>query len=216
MTYIGLNKKDEMRVFNTINGKAKGLNSSLLDFHDAKLANDLAEEKPELYIALALNDDKNSPWYKKLDLGGQKTTGITRKASLRTLQKAIKAFLNESKLLSNNNPENIYNMVLNYWIAITLVLSDEWSDSRKHMLTKGIGVYALFNMAAYIVNEKNKPIENYSPDYFACILSDFVNEIDWSNKGDFKGLGGQSGVTEATVIIIDSYKKSKLRLVKNG
>jgi DGQHR domain-containing protein len=55
MTFIGLSVEDEMRIFNTINGKAKGLSSSLLDFHEAKLSKDLAYTKPELYIALHLN-----------------------------------------------------------------------------------------------------------------------------------------------------------------
>jgi hypothetical protein len=44
MCYIGLTEREEMEIFSVINGKAKGLSTSLLDFHDATLATDLAKE----------------------------------------------------------------------------------------------------------------------------------------------------------------------------
>ena len=59
--------KEEMEVFNTINSKAKGLNTSLLDFHRTKLEEDLLENNPELFIATELNNSIDSPWYKQLD-----------------------------------------------------------------------------------------------------------------------------------------------------
>ena len=71
ITYVGLSLKEEMRVFNTINSKSKGLSGSLLDFHDSRLISNIESSKPELVIALRLNDDERSPWYKQLDLGGQ-------------------------------------------------------------------------------------------------------------------------------------------------
>ena len=44
MCYLGLSERDELEVFNVINSKAKGLSTSLLDFHEATLAGDLAAE----------------------------------------------------------------------------------------------------------------------------------------------------------------------------
>ena len=44
MTFLGLTELEEMEVFNTINGKAKGLSASLLDFHSAQLSTDLASD----------------------------------------------------------------------------------------------------------------------------------------------------------------------------
>ena len=46
---------------------------------------------------------------------------------------------------------------------------------------------------------------NVNPDaiFINAQLSDFLTEIDWSNNGQFKGLGGQSGVKEAINIIRD-------------
>ena len=69
-----------MEVFNIINSKAKGLSTSLLDFHDATLATDLARERPELFIALHLNNNSDSPWYRQLDLGGSSTLGLYAKS----------------------------------------------------------------------------------------------------------------------------------------
>ena len=40
MCFIGLSEREEMEIFNVINSKAKGLSSSLLDFHDAQLSTD--------------------------------------------------------------------------------------------------------------------------------------------------------------------------------
>src|SRR4029077_16288413 len=52
MCFLGLTAREEMEVFRIINSKAKGLSTSLLDFHDAQLATDLCQERPELFIAL--------------------------------------------------------------------------------------------------------------------------------------------------------------------
>ena len=54
MTFIGLSEREEMEIFGVINGKAKGLSNSLLDFHDAQLCSDIASERPELLVALDL------------------------------------------------------------------------------------------------------------------------------------------------------------------
>ncbi|MDX1951520.1 MAG: DGQHR domain-containing protein [Verrucomicrobiota bacterium] len=76
MTFVGLPLKDEIGLFTVINSKAKGLNASLLSFNETKLLNDVAKEKPDLYIAVRLNDDEKSPWFKQLDLGGARIIGL--------------------------------------------------------------------------------------------------------------------------------------------
>ena len=48
MCFIGLSEREEMEVFSVINSKAKGLSTSLLDYHEAQLAESLAQERPEL------------------------------------------------------------------------------------------------------------------------------------------------------------------------
>src|SRR5207244_6770919 len=91
--FLGLSPRDEMAIFNIINGKAKGLSSSLLDYHTTKLASDLAATQLDLYIAKMLHDDPGSVWHGKVKLGGTATQGNTRRVSLRGLQTATKLLL---------------------------------------------------------------------------------------------------------------------------
>ena len=75
-----------MALFNVINSKAKGLSSSLTDYHQTRLMNDLAQEAPHLLLAKRLNEDNNSPWYKMIRCGGESTSGLMRRTSFRMMQ----------------------------------------------------------------------------------------------------------------------------------
>jgi DGQHR domain-containing protein len=200
MTFVGLSLRAEMEIFSVINSKAKGLNASLLDYHESKLLQDVATEKPQLYIALRLNDEADSPWYKQLACGGN-TIGMHRRASLRTMQNAVKRFLKASNILNRGTADDAHSIIRSFWIAVSCLLSQEWSDSRKHFLTKGIGVYALMSLAAQIYQESGRSAPECSTDYFVGILSDFLPDIDWSHEGPLKGLGGETGAQEAYELI---------------
>lgn len=216
MCFVGLSEREEMEVFNVINSKAKGLSTSLLDFHDAQLAGDLAADRPELFIALHLNNDALSPWHRQLDLGGRSTSGLGRRASLRTMQKAIKVFLFRTKLLKGRSAEAAAQVVLDFWAALSVVLRDQWSNPRKHMLTKGVGVYALMEIAADLYHEAPDGGRGCDRRYFANVLSDFAGEIDWSTDGPLKGFGGQGGVKSAVQLLREARKKTKFKVVSNG
>ncbi|TIP18442.1 DGQHR domain-containing protein [Mesorhizobium sp.] len=215
MSFIGLTEREEMEIFNVINSKAKGLSASLLDFHDARLASDLATDRPELYIAIFLKNEPSSPWHQQLDLGGTSTSGMDRRASLRTFQKAIKLFLSKSGILRKASVDVAAQLVLDFWSAVVLVLNDAWSKPRKHLLTKGIGVYALMEIAAEIVASA-RPGTILDKRYFAAALMDFVADFDWSNDGPLKGLGGESGVKAAVVMLRQARRDAGLRVVSNG
>lgn len=208
MTYIGLSVAEEMEVFRIINGKAKGLSSSLLDFTEARLASDsLSTVKPELYIALRLHEDTDSPWYKQLDLGGTSTVSPQRQASLRTMQKAVKRFLKEAHIPKSSIPETVPRTVKDFWIAVSIVLPNEWKDRRSHMITKGIGVYSLMSLAGIITREATEANQKCDLDYFIAKLSDFINQIDWSNKGPLQGYGGASGADAALLLLMQLRTK---------
>jgi DNA sulfur modification protein DndB len=214
MCFLGLTEREEMEVFNVINSKAKGLSTSLLDFHDSRLATDLAVERPELFIAIHLKNDSQSPWFNQVNLGGKATSGLTRRASLRTLQTAIKRFLTQTKILQKHPPEVVAQMVLDFWAAIALLLRDEWSNPRRTLLCKGVGVYALMGIAGDLVNEAgNATIDKL---YFRNKLADFIQEIDWSNAGPLSGLGGGAGVKNALTILRSTRGKGNLRVISNA
>ena len=215
MCFEGLSEAEEMEVFSVINGKAKGLSRSLLDFHDAELCSDLGADRPELFIALFLKNEPSSPWHKQLDLGGEPTSGLTRRASLRTMQKAVKRFLGGTAIAQTNGVERAAQTVLAFWSAIAEVLAEAWCHPRRHLLTKGIGVYALMDLAADLCNEA-RPNQALDRRYFAALLGDFANDFDWSSTGPLQGLGGEGGVKSAIQIIREARRRARLRVVSNG
>jgi DNA sulfur modification protein DndB len=215
MCFVGLSEREEMEIFSVINGKARGLSTSLLDFHDAQLAADLGRDRPELYVALFLKNEPTSPWFQQLDLGGASTSGMARRASLRTLQKAVKRFLTKTRLTRAGQADVAARAVLDFWSAVTVALPEQWAHPRKHLITKGIGVYALMDLAADLWSEAPAGVV---PDkrYFAAALMDFAGEFDWTTDGPLKGLGGESGVKAAVAQLRAARRKSKLKVVGRG
>lgn len=214
MSYIGLSEREEMEVFNTINSKAKGLSSSLLDFHDATLARDLSDERPELFIALYLNNVSDSPWYRQLDLGGSSTSGLMRRASLRTMQKSIKRFLNQTHILRQHSAESTARIVVDFWSAVALLLREGWDNPRRTLITKGVGVYSLMGIAADLYLEGVS--QSIDKRYFMNKLSEFITDVDWTTNGPLKGLGGESGVKLAVETLRSARDKRHLRIVSNA
>ncbi|RXT29851.1 hypothetical protein B5P46_01950 [Rhizobium leguminosarum] len=214
MCFIGLSEREETAIFDVINGKAKGLSKSLLDYHDAQLSGNLGTERPELFIALFLNNEPSSPWYQRLDLGGEATSGLERRASLRTMQKAAKQFFKRVKAQRQISAEDASAAVRNFWVAFAELIPQSFSKPRNFLVTKGIGVYALMEIAADMVCECQPEAVSHS-SYFAALLGDFALEFDWSNSGPLRGLGGQGGVKEALFIIRDARRRARLK-VANG
>jgi DGQHR domain-containing protein len=214
MCFIGLSEREEMEVFSVINSKAKGLSTSLLDYHEAQLAEALTEERPELFIALQLNSLEESPWHRRLKLGGKATSSPKRIVSLRMMQLAVHEFLKGTK--SAKAPvEDVVRTLLDFWRAVGAVLPAEWADPRRHMLTKGIGVYALMRVAADIVGEcrdEGRPCDKRA---FTTALTDFACTIDWSTSGPLKGFGGQAGVKQAVDLIREARKRARYKVI-NG
>jgi DNA sulfur modification protein DndB len=214
MCFLGLTIREETEIFSVINSKAKGLSTSLLDFHDASLTSDLAKIRPELFIALQLNSNTESPWHGQLDLGGKSTSGLARRASLRTMQKAVRGFLIQSQILERLSPEQVARIVLDYWAAVAVVLKEAWDNPRRNLINKGVGVYALMEIASDLVGELGKV--QCDKKYFVNRLSEFMPEIDWTTSGLLKGLGGEGGVKTALNLIRTERRKRQLRVVSNG
>lgn len=216
MSFVGLSVEEEMQIFTVINSKAKGLNSSLLDYNDARLADDLGKERPELFVAIHLNEHNDSPWRKQLDLGGKAFSGMTRRASLRTLQKAVKRFLQRTESLKHHSIVEIAEIVRHFWKAVSILLQPQWQDTRKHLLTKGIGVYSLMNIAADLYVEAAKARKPCTQTYFVGALSEFIHQFNWTTSGPLNGLGGETGVNKATTLLRESRRKTKLKVVGRG
>lgn len=211
MTYVGLSEREEMEIFGVINGKAKGLSNSLLDFHDAQLCADLASEKPELLVALHLKNEPTSPWYNRLDLGGNQVSGLDRRASLRTMQKACRIL---TRRLKPRSLDDIARVAHDFWCAVATIMPDAFAKPRRSLVTKGVGVYALTELAADFVLEA-PPATRCDTAYFAAAVGDLAPLLEWGSDGPLGGLGGEGGARRAADILRELRRRPWLA-VANG
>lgn len=192
MSYIGLDLRQEMAIFNVINSKAKGLSSSLTDYHESKLLNDLAAEAPHLLISRKLNEDSSSPWYHLIRYGGETTSGLKRRTSFRMMQKTVQIFLIQTRGYLDASLDYKYQIVLNYWQAVQITFQDEWKEHRNNLISKGVGLYGLMQLLGDIV--KINPKADFTVDYFTEKLAPLKSDFDWSSHGRFAFVGGKKGV----------------------
>lgn len=205
MTYLGMTVQEEMEVFRTINGKAKGLSGSLLDYTEARLLGEhLPQVRLELYVALRMHEDPLSPWRDKLSLGGKKTVGMQRAASLRTMQTAVKRFIRGAGGKGELNAAEIAMTAIDFWRAVVFILPEQWAAPRAHVLVKGIGVYALMSLGGLFTAEAIAEGIRPKFDYFVSRLSDFIEQVDWSNEGPLRGYGGAAGADAAFAMLVQT------------
>lgn len=194
MTFIGLDLRSEMAMFTIINSKARGLSSSLTDFHTSNLIEDLAAEAPHLFLARRLNEDAHSPWFKLIRCGGHSTSGLRRRTSLRMMQHAIQRFLSQTKCNERMGMEDVAQMLIAYWRAVATVFDTEWSNHRANLITKGVGLYGLTQLLATILSTQD--CRQYSEVYFGGFLKDLKGRINWRTDGTFSSVGGHKGAGE--------------------
>lgn len=212
MSFIGLSVEEEMGIFRDINGKAKGLSSSLLDYTAAKLGQaNLAAAHPAIALAITLQEHEQSPWRHRLDLGGDRTNGMKRVASLRTMQKAIRRFQRAGHL-EHEAFELVEPILIDFWNAVVDVYPQEWAQPRRYLLTKGIGVYSLMSLAGVLVDEARTSGSRVTQDYFVERLSDFAHNVDWRNSGPMQGYGGATGADRAFELIRSVRQQTLARL----
>ena len=205
MTFVGLGLRDEMAMFHIINSKAKGLSSSLTDYHESNLLSDIVNEAPQLYIAKKLNTDPTSPWHKLIKYGGENTSGLKRKTSLRMMQKTVSGFLSNTKSFDLGDIEDKYTLISDFWTAVARLFSDEWKDHRHHLISKGVGLYSLmFLLTDIVCSDPNAP---FSDSYFYHRLEPLKGKVDWKSKGMFADAGGRKGAAEIHMVL-----KEKLAL----
>lgn len=205
MSYIGLNLRTEMALFNIINSKAKGLSSSLTDFHQTRLIDELAQVAPHLLLAKRLNEDQKSPWYKMVRCGGESTSGNMRRTSFRMLQSTIRKAIRRMREIGITNIESQYQIILGYWQAIRKVFPNEWNNPRHSLLTKGIGLYSLMELLCDLVSVSEEA--GLDEEWFVQKLQLLVPSVDWNSKGMFADAGGRKGAHQ----IYNVLKKAILK-----
>jgi hypothetical protein len=127
------------------------------------------------------------------------------------MQKAAKGFLRRIQPGRRTSAEDAARLALAFWVAVERVIPHVFTHARTHLVTKGIGVYALMELAAELVNEQNSNAA-MDADAFVLALADFAPQFDWSSGGPLKGLGGEGGVSAALRLICEARNRLRLRV----
>ncbi|MFA6134544.1 MAG: DGQHR domain-containing protein [Phycisphaerae bacterium] len=199
MTFIGLDLRAEMSIFVIINSKAKGLSSSLTDYHESNLLANLAQDAPHLYLARRLNDDPASPWHRLIRYGGETSSGLKRRTSLRMMQKTISRFLGLTRNVRIGTVEDQYAVLLAFWRAVASMFPDEWRDPSHHLITKGVGLYSLTLLLADIVRQPNAT--SLTEDSLTQCLQCLKGRVNWKSDGMFSEAGGQKGAAKVHAVL---------------
>jgi DNA sulfur modification protein DndB len=195
--YMGLSKDEETSIFTTINDEHKGLTKSLVDTHMLSLSKSPEEEVPHIAIANKLNKDPDSPWHNAVNTGGisNSTPGSKRIITLRTFQEANRVLIAGPRC-RNADFDTKYEAAKNYWRAVATIFADAWADSRKHLVTKGVGIAALAELGKDIIQDCLG-----KEDISVAALSEYLKKLegfDWGNKTSPLALvGGQKGAKAA-------------------
>ena len=130
MCFIGLSEREEMEVFSVINSKAKGLSTSLLDFHDAQLA---ATSQPRATRALhrAASEQR-----RQTRRGIASSTSAARRppawsAARRCARcrRRSRVFLKRHEALARRIRGGRAQVVLDFWCGAVGRAPDQWSES---------------------------------------------------------------------------------------
>jgi hypothetical protein len=127
------------------------------------------------------------------------------------MQKACRIL---TRRLKPRSADEIAQLAHDFWSALALVLPEAFSKPRKSLVTKGIGVYALSELAADIILECGDGVRCDST-YFSSALGEFAPLVDWSGDGPLAGLGGEGGARRAAEILRQLRRRPKLK-VSNG
>jgi DNA sulfur modification protein DndB len=178
-----LDEDEEIKFFDIINTKAKGIGTSLSRYLNRN--NDNIS-----WIATNLVLRPESPFYSKGTLIGKRTKD--KHITLQNLYNIISLLIKKSDL-EDLSKEKILSFTLFYFNAIKDILPDEWEDIKSFRLTHIISLNALAITGNKII--KDNFLYKSQQQNSKKILSVLENlkQIDWSASGDLKYLKGVSG-----------------------
>lgn len=201
---IGLTPLEETSLFVDINDNQVRMPTSHL-YHlltRTTESEQLAHDKPTVWIANKLVEDPKSPFLGIIYLGaGQdKTQKADRRVSLAHLRTGVEMMLKRSvKLQDYNDILDKCVIIRTYWNAVKRTFSQEWANPKKYALLRGFGVWAMSIVGADIIDRCLKP--NVVWLQLEAQMADYLNQvrgiIDWdASEGDVKGKGGRLGAAE--------------------
>lgn len=178
-----LDEDEEIKLFDVINTKAKGIGTSLSRY--------LNRDNDDLsWVATNLILKPESPFFSKGTLIGKRTR--EKHITLQNLYHIVNLLTKKSDL-AKLPKEKILNLTMFYFNLIKELLPEEWEDYQNYRLTHITCLNALAIVGNELINE-NYLAKSQQPDSVK-IANKLVNlgEIDWSATGDLKFVKGVAG-----------------------
>lgn len=178
-----LDEDEEIKLFDVINTKAKGIGTSLSRY--------LNRDNDDFsWVATNLILKPESPFFNKATLTGKRTK--VKNITLQNLYNMVKLLTKKSEL-EKLSKEKKLNLSLFYFNTIKELFPDEWEDNKLYRMTHITCLNALSIAGNKIINE-NYLMKSQQPDSvkIAQILIN-LKEIDWLSTGDLRYLKGTAG-----------------------
>ncbi|MGE7827328.1 DGQHR domain-containing protein [Paenibacillus sp. NPDC093718] len=196
MAFHYLDEDEEIKLFDTINTKAKGISSSLSKF--------LKRESDELsWMATELLTLSESPFYHIGSITGKRSKG--RHITLQNLYRVLKYFFKDAEVSHLTKNEKV-GLVLTFFNFIREMYPNEWINYKEYKLTHIVCLDALAlagsKMLLNCKKENGKQIDYQE----VSIHIKRLRKIDWSSEGPFKYLKGISGSKILALELFDIMK----------
>ncbi|RNC96140.1 DGQHR domain-containing protein [Lysinibacillus halotolerans] len=191
-----LDEDEEIKLFDVINTKAKGIGTSLSRY--------LNRENDEIsWVATNLILKPESPFFSKGTLIGKRTR--EKNITLQNLYNIVK-YLTMKSELENLSKEKKLNLALFYFNLIKELFPEEWENNKSYRLTHITCLNGLAIAGNKIIND-NYLAKSQQPDSSKiCSLLVNLKEIDWSSSGDLKYLKGIPGAKMLAGDILNCIK----------
>ena len=190
-----LQLEEEIVLFRDINANQKAMNTSHLDNIQVRLTPEelLKRQQPDLYIAEKLGNDLDSPLHGRVYKSSKKVAGSI--IPLRTLHTGINYMLSRpTRLTALRDADAQYKVIRNYFQAVKKWQPHAWENPSEHVLLRGSGLWAVCFVGAEVIDRVLAQNKFKAEDMLRILKSG--RDWDWSNKGDFQGLGGRGGALQ--------------------
>ncbi|GMX61148.1 hypothetical protein Elgi_74720 [Paenibacillus elgii] len=178
-----LDEDEEIRLFDVINTKAKGIGSSLSRF--------LRRDSDELsWVATELMVQNNSPFFSIGSIIGKRNKD--RHITLQNLYKTLHYLTKEPRIASLSKEEKL-SLSLGYFNSIRETFENEWSNYKDYRLTHIVCLDALSIAGSGILD---RAVHNQNKRFDNALIEKAVKKlkkVDWSVNGPLKYLKGLPG-----------------------
>jgi DGQHR domain-containing protein len=204
----GITRLEEARIFKTINDTQKKISTSLVDAILMLLSN-RKTELPDIHLAYDLGSDIDSKFYTRVDAEGRNLAGRDYVVTLRTLRGCISLLIGgkkymEANITTEDEYDNIYVFLRNFWNAIYSLWPKEFTDAEKYKLMMVPGLKGLSRFGRGIFRKAMEDGDT-SKKRILRFFSRGPDLINWGVRGPFRDATGNAGARVVYERLIRRY-----------